>query len=367
VSDVPATGRLTVDLDALARNYRRLAAAAAPEACAAVIKADAYGLGLTPVAQALRREGCARFFVATAAEGAALRSLAPEAAIYVLEGLVGEDGEALGQERLTPALNSLQQVERWAGTAWARGATRPAVLHLDTGMTRLGLSESEVEQLAGRRDLLDALDIELVMTHLACADEPDHPLNDEQIRRFDALRAKLPAAPTSIGNSAGTLSGRARRGDVARLGIALYGGNPFSDRDNPMERVVTLEAKIIQTRVIDAPCTVGYGATYVVRAPARLAVLGVGYADGYPRCLGNRAAVAVAGRRAPVIGRVSMDLICIDVSGIDPDRARLGDWVELVGPTISLEEVAAAADTINYEILTGLGRRLERRYVERVP
>ena len=232
-------------------------------------------------------------------------------------------------------------------------------------MSRLGLSEAEVRKLATREDWLGRLQIELVMTHLACADEPEHPLNDVQLRRFGELSAALPSAPTSIGNSAAALAAPDRCGDLARLGIALYGGNPFTGRENPMEPVVTLEGRIVQLRSVDAPTTVGYGATYVAEASARLAVVGVGYADGYPRCLGNVGVAAVAGKRVPVVGRVSMDLVCLDVSGVEAHALRAGDWVELVGPNVPLEEVAAAAGTIDYEILTRLGNRLERRYLER--
>jgi len=356
-----ATGRLRIDLDALAGNYRLLCERAAPAECSAVVKADAYGLGMEPVARRLWREGCRKFFVATLAEAQELRVVLPEAVIYVFEGVVAEAADALVAARAIPVLNSLDQVQRWQG----RGR---AALHLDTGMARLGLSAAEVATLAARRDGLAGIELDLVITHLACADEPEHPLNREQVRRFDALRRQLPPAPTSIGNSAGALFDAEHRGDVVRPGIALYGGNPFVDRPNPMAPVVTLTGRILQLRDLDEVQTVGYGASYVARPPARLAVVGVGYADGYPRCLGNRASAAVAGIRVPVVGRVSMDLLCLDVSGLPRDRdhsVRVGDSVELIGPTISLDEVADAADTISYEILTGLGRRLAREYVDR--
>ena len=200
---------------------------------------------------------------------------------------------------------------------------------------------------------------------MACADEPDHPQNREQLERFERLRAQLPATPTSIGNSAGTLLGGPYRGDVVRPGIALYGGNPFSDRPNPMEAVVTLTAPVLQLRDVDEPQAVGYGATYLASPPARLAVVGLGYADGYPRNLGNCGAAAVQGRRVPVVGRVSMDLICVDVGALPRDAVRVGDSVELIGPTVGLDEVAAEAGTISYEILTGLGSRVTREYVEK--
>ena len=355
-----ATGAVVVDLAALARNYRKLCAVAAPAECAAVVKANAYGLGAGPIARRLLREGCRTYFVATLAEGQELRAVAPNAAIYVLEGVLAGQSRKLVESELRPVLCSLEQAERWASEA----PVRRAALHVDTGISRLGLTRLEAESLARDEELLDRLEIEYLVTHFACADEPEHALNRLQLERFAAFRRLLPECPTSIANSAAIFIDAAHRGDLVRPGIALYGGNPFNERANPMEPVVTVKARILQIRAVDEALTVGYGATYGAVPPARLAVLGVGYADGYPRALGNVGAAAVGGRRVPIVGRVSMDLVCIDVSAVPADAVQCGDWVELVGPTIPLEEVAAAAGTVNYEILTRLGRRLHREYVE---
>jgi alanine racemase len=374
VTDRPTrSATLVVDLDALARNFAKLRAAAAPAECAAVVKADAYGLGVERVARRLVREGCRRLFVATADEARELRGYAPDADIYVLEGSPEGRVETLIAARAIPVLNSLEQIRRWTGRA---------VLQIDTGMGRLGLGVGEVDELARRPELLERIDVELVLTHLACADEPEHPLNQEQLRAFAQLRRRLPQAPVSIGNSAATLIDAQHRGEVVRPGIALYGGDPFfaglspgsSARDsggdgppggaNPMEAVATLTAPIVQIREVLSTQTVGYGATYVVQPPARLAIVAAGYADGYPRALGNRGAAALAGRRVPVIGRVSMDLTCIDVSGLPVELARVGASVELIGSTISVDEIAAHAGTISYEVLTGLSPRLRREYRE---
>ncbi|HEX5049993.1 MAG TPA: alanine racemase [Gammaproteobacteria bacterium] len=349
------TGALVIDLGAIARNYRHLRDHSAPAECAAVVKADAYGLGVERVAPRLAREGCTKFFVATLAEAEQLRGLVPDASIYVFDGVAGGEAEALAAARAIPVLNSLEQIERW-------GARGPAVLHVDTGMTRLGLGTAEVRQLAAEPARLHGLQIDYILTHLACADEPGHPLNRSQLARFDHLRAQLPPAPTSIGNSAAIFIDEFHRGDLVRPGIALYGGNPFLDRANPMAPVVTLTGRILQIRAVDEGLTVGYGATYGVAPPTRLAVVGVGYADGYPRILGNRGAAAIAGRHVPVVGRVSMDLLTVEVSNVPPAESRAGDWVELIGTEIGLDKVAAAADTISYEILTGLGNRLHREY-----
>jgi alanine racemase len=357
-SDFPVPGRLIVDLDALARNYAKLRGLAAPAECAAVVKADAYGLGVEAVTRRLAREGCRRFFVATSTEGAALRGLLPDAAIYVFEGAPEGAEAAFVEARLTPVLNSLQQVERWV-----RGAGGPAVLHLDTGMSRLGLSSAEVLALARRPDLLEGPEMEYVMTHLACADEPGHALNRRQLEEFERLRRLLPAARTSIANSAGILLGPEHCGDLARPGIGLYGGNPLAAGPSPVEPVVTLEGRILQLRDVAEAATVGYGATHRVEPPCRLATVGVGYADGYPRNLGDRFWAAYAGLRLPVVGRVSMDLLCLDASAVPRGRIAVGDYVELIGPTVGLDDLAAAAGTLSYEVLTRLGARLERRYL----
>jgi alanine racemase len=356
-TDSPHPATLRIDLDALAHNFRLLRDCAAPAECAAVVKADAYGLGVERVVRRLLREGCDRFFVATAAEAREVRSLAPLAEIGVFEGALASTVAALVELDARPVLNSLEQVERWRG----RGR---ALLHVDTGMNRLGLSAGDVKALAVRKNVLADLALDFLMTHLACADEPEHPLNAEQLARFERARQALPDVRTSIGNSAGTLLGAEYRGDLVRPGIALYGGNPFGERQNPLRSVVTLTAPILQIREIGEPQTIGYGATYVAQPPARIAVVGIGYADGYPRSLSNGGTAAVHGQRVPVVGRVSMDLLAIDVGGLARDQVAVGDPVELIGPTVGVDEVAAAAGTISYEILTGLGNRLVRLYVE---
>lgn len=353
-------GLLTIDLDAVARNYQTLVESAAPGDCGAVVKADAYGLGVEPVARTLHAAGCRHFFVANFLEGQQLRKLVTDAGIYILNGPEPGEERALRDARLVPVLNSLAQARRWV----EHGATKgdAVAIHIDTGMSRLGLSAGEVEVLSRDADLLGALDVALVMTHLACADEPEHALNEEQLARFDTLRALLPDARTCVGNSAGVLSSSRYAGDLARAGVALYGGNPFSDRPNPMATVARLYSPILQVREIEAPVSVGYGATYRVQPPARLATVGAGYADGYPRSLGNWGRAYLGGVEVPVIGRVSMDMLTVDVSEVAPDIAVPGAMVELMGDHISIDALASAAGTISYEILTRLGRRWSRRY-----
>ena len=360
-----ATGIVEIDLAALARNYSVLAGAAAPGACGAVVKADAYGLGVAPVALALEAAGCRNFFIATPAEGVELRAILPRAEIFVLEGLAGSGREALLAARLVPVLNSLAELAAW-------GSTGPAAVQIDTGMSRLGLSATDIDVLRGRRQGAGpgastdtgakSIDIRYVMTHFACAEEPAHPLNDRQLAAFAKLRKLWPAALTSLGNSAALLSGQRFASDLARPGVTLYGANPFADRPAPVEPVVTVLARILQIREIDAGTSVGYDATFVAERPTRLAVVGVGYADGYLRSLSNRGIAAVAGRRVPVAGRVSMDLTCLDITDLEPGAVAVGDWATLIGGEVPLDEVAVLAGTNAYELLTRLGRRLERRY-----
>lgn len=360
---IPAGGRLTLDLAALRANWRICAAAAGSAQTGAAVKADAYGLGLDVVAPALQDAGCRSFFVATVAEGIRLRALLPAATIHVLNGFPDGAGPAFLANALRPVLGSIPEIQ--AFLAETGGAGEPPALHVDTGMNRLGLSMSEAAALAADPGRIARLRPALVMSHLAAADTPGHPLNAAQVERFAAVRALFPGVPGSLANSAGLLHRPDTRHDLVRPGIALYGGacGPASAGLRP---VATLEAAIVQVRDVPAGEAVGYGAAAVTERPSRIAVLSVGYADGYPRAAGGGdgrpgARAAVEGRRVPLLGRVSMDLLAVDVTDLPDGLARRGAMVELFGATIPLDEVAAAAGTIGYEILTGLGRRLDRR------
>ncbi len=359
-----AAAVLTIDLGALAENYRRLCRELDGVPCAAVVKADGYGLGLARVAPALFRAGTRSFFVAQLGEAIALREAVPEAVeIYVLNGLAAGPAAEFQAHRARPVFNSLGEVEAWRRAAAAAGTTLPAALHLDTGMSRLGLPEDELETLAAEPERLDGVELSHVMSHLACADEPGHPLNADQLARFRAARARLPAAPASFANSSGIFLGAEYHFDLGRPGVALYGVNPTPGRPNPMCQVVRLQGKILQVREIDAPRTVGYGATHRAAGPTRVATVAVGYADGYLRSLSNRGSAWLGNQRVPVVGRVSMDLITLDVTGTPPGTARPGAFVDLIGPELPADAVAEAAGTIGYEILTALGRRYHRIYL----
>ena len=347
----------------MADNYRRLCAELGAAACAAVVKADAYGLGMARVAPALARAGARTFFVAQLEEATALRAMFPvEVEIYVLNGLGAGPVAEFQAGRVHPVLNSLGEIDAWAAAARAAGRALPAAVHIDTGISRLGLPDDELEALAADRGRLAGIDLRYLLSHLACADRPEHPLNAEQLRRFRAARARLPDAPASLANSSGIFLGADYHLDLARPGVALYGVNPTPGQPNPMRQVVRLQGKILQVREIDASRTVGYGATHRAAGPTRIATVAVGYADGYLRSLSNRGSAWLGDRRVPVVGRVSMDLITLDVTGASAEAARPGAFVDLIGADLSTDEVAEAAGTIGYEILTSLGRRYHRVY-----
>lgn len=352
-----AMARLTIDLDAIVRNYRRIVALAPNGMVSAVVKADAYGLGAAPVAAALAGAGCRHFFVAHLSEVAAVRGAVPAGTpIYVLNGLAaGAEAECAAIGAI-PVLNSLVQL-----AAWAAQGKRPALLQIDSGMQRLGLSPPEVEQLVANPGMLAGIELRFVMSHFACADEPDSPANAWQRDRFAADCARLPTAPRSLANSGGAFLGAGYHGDLLRPGIALYGGAP--QPGVAMAPVVTLIADIIQTRVVPAGAGIGYGLTAPAETDRVIATIGVGYADGWPRRLGGRGSAFVGGLRVPIVGRVSMDSMLIDVSAV-PDTARQpGAPVELLGPHQTVDDVARDAETISYEILTQLGARYARTYI----
>ncbi len=367
-----AAATLTVDLANLQRNWRTLAARASPAQCAGVVKADAYGLGAIPCAQALWEAGCRSFFVALPQEGAELRSALPEATIFILDGLLPNLAPFYAEHRLVPALASLDEIRDWAGLARTRGLELPAALHIDSGMNRLGLTEPEVRAIADRPASLDGIDIVLVMSHLACADDPEADMNQQQRLRFDRLRAVLPPAPASLANSPAILQSPALAHDMVRPGVALFGGNPFPEGPNPMAPVAYVSAVLLQVRDLAAGETVGYGATWQASRPSRIGVIGVGYRDGFPRALARPLSktpprVYIAGHFAPIVGRISMDLITIDLTDVPPDMARRGARVELLGDHVSIDDMARSAGTIPYEILTGLGSRFARLYASGDP
>ena len=357
-------GRLTIDLDAIGANYRLLKARGAPAECAAAVKADAYGLGVARVAPALWNAGCRTFFIATLDEGLELRALLPDARIYVLNGLPTGEEPTLLEHNLSPVLNSLGQIEAWTAFALSGpAALPPAAIHIDTGMNRLGLPADEVDALFERPDLLENCPFDLVMSHLACAEQRSNPMNRDQSETFAALAKRFPAKRASLANSAGVFLGTPFHHDLTRVGISIYGGAPILNEPNPMAEVVHLQGRIVQTRFVDSPMTVGYGATHSFKKRTRLATVALGYGDGYIRSAGNQAYGCIDGVRVPVVGRVSMDLITLDVGAVDPARSEPGNFIDLIGHGADLDDIAQRAGTISYELLTNLGSRYQRDYV----
>ena len=361
---VAAGAVLAIDLGAIRENYRLLKSRLDGVPAAGLVKAAGYGLDAPAVAHALIREGCNTFFVAHLSEAVALAaSIGDKPAIHILNGLApGAEQECIACGAI-PVLNSLEQLDAWRGAARRVGKRLPATLQVDSGMARLGLSPADVKTLAVTSGAFDGIDIVLVMSHLACADEPDSPANEMQLHEFERLRAMLPKAPASLANSSGIFLGKRYHFDLARPGAALYGVNPVPGRPNPMRQVVNLSAKVVQTRNLPAGVGVGYGHSFHTSSLMRTATISLGYADGWPR-----RAVAAAwfnGVRLPFIGRVSMDSIILDISALPEGRLKGGDLVELIGEHQSIDEVATIAGTIGYEILTSLGGRFHRVHVDR--
>ena len=353
---------LTVDLGAIAANYARLRAEAAGAEVAGVVKADAYGLGVVEVAPCLWRAGARTFFVAHLSEGIGLRAVLSEARIGVLNGIAEDEVVPFREHRLTPVLNQLSEIDRWREAAG--GSRQPAFIHIDTGMSRLGLDDGELAALAAQPGRLDGLDIQAYLSHLAVADEAENPLTAAQTARFADAVTALPAAALSLANSPGVFRAGVRPYDLVRPGSALYGVNPTPGRGNPMRQVVRLDAPILQVRTVPPGATVGYGATHAVTRESRIATLPVGYADGYMRCLSGTGTAMIGDHPAPIVGRVSMDLLTIDVTAIPEAALRPPAYATLIGPHRTVDDVAREAGTIGYEVLTGLGSRYKRIYLD---
>ncbi len=355
---------LTIDLDAIRANWLALKAQVGRAECAAVVKADAYGLGAAQVGPALAAAGCRHFFVAHLGEAIALRPLLPRGAtVYVLHGPPPGAEPAFVAHGVVPVLNSPQQIDAWRAMAASAGRRLPAIVQVDSGMSRLGLSPAEVQALAADPAGFDGIDIAFVMSHLACADETDHPANAAQLESFAAARRLLPPAPASLANSSGIFLGAGWHFDLVRPGAALYGVAPVAGAANPMRPVVRLQAKVIQTRSIAAGTPVGYGFSWRSTAETRIATVSVGYADGWLRSLSNRGSAWWQGIELPLVGKVSMDTVTFDVSRVPEGELAPGAMVDLLDDRNGVDAVAARAGTIGYEVLTSLGSRYARRHV----
>ena len=361
-----ASGILTIDLDAIVANWRKLEKTALPAECAAVVKADAYGCGIARVVPALAKAGCKTFFVATLDEARAVRAVAPDVALYVLDGFFAGSGDALAQINAQPVIGDLTELAEWDMFCRIKPWSGGAAIHIDTGMNRLGLSLPDAQAIvpriaAGNHGLT------LVMSHLACAEALNNPANVKQLSTFRDIAGAYSGITASLAASSGIFLGGQYACDMVRPGAALYGVNPTPEADNPMQSVVTLKARIVQIRDVERGDAVGYGGTWSARRPTKLAIIAAGYADGYFRAAGSTdgtkgADVVIAGKRCPVAGRVSMDLTAIDITDLPPNAARRGHMATLIGDGIGVDDLAHHFGTIGYEVLTSLGRRFARVY-----
>lgn len=363
-----AAATLTIDLGAVAANWRRLAAQVTPARCGAVVKANAYGLGAERVVRALLHAGCREFFVALVEEGVWLReSLGSDwpadARLHVLHGPLPGAEQACLAYGLVPVLNSLSQIERWQALARGHGKALPAAIQADTGMARLGLPWPALARLLDQPDALDGIRPTLMMSHLVSAEDPADPINTLQLVRFRAVRARIPAAAACLANSSGIFLGPDFHFDLARPGAALYGVAPAQEGPNPMRPVVRLQARLIQWRDVAAGEAVGYNHTWSAPRPSRIATVSIGYADGFLRSASNRAVLRLGGIVLPVVGRISMDTVTVDVTEVVPDRLVPGLPLDVLDDVQDINALATQAGTNAYEILTSLGTRYQRHYL----
>lgn len=361
-SEVAASGYLAIDLAALQRNYERVAAQAAPARAAAVVKANAYGLGALQISRALLAQGCRDFFVAEFVEALELHADLPGATLYVLNGLQPGNEVMCAQANIVPVANSLDQLKRWHATAAKLGRKLPVILQFDTGMSRLGIPPENRREAKALATESESLDLLYVMSHLASADDNESDQNPAQLAEMQRVSEEFSGISVCFANSGGVFLGAQYHADLVRPGIALYGGAPTGGRPNPMEPVVKLDVAVVQTRTVPPGTAIGYSGSFIATTQMRLATLAIGYADGLPRSLSNRGAFYHQGVRLPIVGRVSMDSTIVDVSALAPDALQLGSLVEVIGQHQTIDDIASAADTISYEILTRLGTRYRRTY-----
>ncbi len=358
---VHANTMLTIDLAAVRKNYKTLRRILNGVEVAAVVKANGYGLGAEKIGSALVKAGCKKFFVAQLEEGISLRPFVGDSEIHILGGLLLGASEAYSEHSLIPVLGSLHEISAWS--SYTKDTPLPCDIHVDTGMLRLGLPQNELLQIAYDPSIMKGLKVLNVISHLASADELHSDQSSEQLRSFEIARKTLPIGKACLANSSGIFCGTPYHLDMVRPGIALYGANPTPSFRNPMYPTTELKARITQIRDAYAGETVGYGATYIVNKNSKIATVSVGYADGYLRSLSNKAIAYLGGYKIPLVGRVSMDLITFDITNVPVDLCKIGAWVELIGLNHSIDDLAREGNTISYEILTNLGTRYQRVYL----
>lgn len=357
---------IAIDLQKIVGNYRLLASIASSSIVSAVVKADSYGLGADQISKALQKQaGCNSFFVATIDEALSLReSLGQDVDIFVLNGVFYNDLDDLNNNNLIPVLNHLGQIHIWQEYARQKGTKLPCILHIDTGLNRLGIPESEQLELLGNVDLLSGLEVKCIMSHLAFSEDSDHQYNLEQLRRFNLYVKHFPQIQKSLVSSSGIFLSKDYHFDLVRPGAALYGINPVPDKPNTLQNPVKLTAPIIQLQKLKSNTPIGYGSSFTTKRDSIIATLPIGYADGYLRSLGNNSKVYISGYSADVVGRISMDLINIDVTHIPPEYVSLGTEVEIIGENCTPDIIASNCGTLAYEILTNIGNRYSRVYLK---
>lgn len=350
-----SAAQLDVDLSTIINNYQVLRDRSSCATCAAVVKADAYGLGMERVAPALYTQaGCDTFFVANLLEAISLRAMLKDVVIFVFNGITADQIDLYLEHDIRPILNDLSQVALW------NGKKEPCAIHFDTGINRLGLSSRETEQfLNSQYDL----NISLMLSHLIQSECQDQPSNKDQLEKFTKIRDQLPNTKASLSNSAGIYLGEEYHFDLLRPGIMLYGGNPgLSTLPAGLKRTFELKAKILQIRDVDAGQSVGYNLLWTASGPSRIALLNVGYADGTLNSCDAQAKVFIAGAIAPVIGKVSMDMVAIDITDVKFNDVTVIDYAEIIGENITLEMVSKVSTLGQYELLTGIGQRFNKKY-----
>ncbi|QDH14522.1 alanine racemase [Oecophyllibacter saccharovorans] len=350
--------RLTIDLGAIKRNHRRLSAAAAPAACGVVLKANAYGLGLREVARSLQDQA-ACFFVAHPREGQALRAVLPQADIFVLHGCTRAEAPVMARHGLVPVLNTLQQVREWQAFCQTAGERFKAAIQYDTGMTRFGLQPAQLQE-----NVLKELNLVLQMSHLACADVPAHPGNRRQRELFVAMAQNFPGVRRSLSATSGIFLGKDYLFELVRPGAGLYGLAPNAETTQVLEPVLSLEAPVLQVLDTVPGTQAGYGLEWEAQKPGRLATVGIGYADGFFRSLAGQGRLWHGTTPLPIAGRVSMDSVMVDITSLPAGALHEGSWVSVLGPQQDPDALGAAAGTSGYEVLTSLGTRFTRHYIQ---
>ncbi len=355
---------LEIDIDSIIHNYQLINNKVGNTECAAVLKADAYGMGASVIAKALDKAGCSTFFVATIDEGIELRACFSknENQIAVLSGLLEGSEDIFYRNKLTPVLNDAEQIKKWASYNQQKKISAPSILHIDTGMNRLGLTISEFYDIIKKKTELKELNVGWIMSHLACGDQPRDIMNEKQLSVFLNAKKEFPNVKASLANSAGVFLGQSYHLEMVRPGIALYGSGSGSIPSKPLKQAIKLYSRILQIRTLTTGAPVGYGASYRVSKATRVATVGIGYADGYLRSLSNCSWVFFNGVRLPVIGRISMDYITVDITQIASEKIKTGDFIEIIGDKFTLDDLATVANTVPHELLTRLGTRHHRIY-----